>query len=438
MKICVVGCGYVGSVCCATFSRDGHQVIGVDTNPDKVASINQGRSPVYEPGLDELFKESVSAGRLRATEDLQQAVRESELSLICVGTPSRPDGSIDLSIVESVLAELGGILKTVDAFHVVVMRSTVLPGVSKKTSIPVLESESGKKVGQGFGYASNPEFLREGTAVYDFDNPPKTVIGASDERTAEIVSALYKHLDAPMIKPPLQVAEMVKYAANAWHATKVAFANEIGSIAKEVGVDGQAVMDIFCQDTKLNISCYYMKPAFAFGGSCLPKDVKAITAMVKQMGMSTPLLSTLMESNDEQIDRALALIASIGKKRITLLGLSFKADTDDIRESPLVHLANKLLESGFELKIYDQSVMNSMHAGPSRHALRAALGNIADLLGNDLEVALQGAEIIVIGNSSSEFKVIPERVADDEDVSVVDLVRVSPDESSSNYHGICW
>ena len=436
MRISIIGLGYVGAVCAAVLAREGHDVVGVDSKPEKNACINQGSAPIYEPGLDALIKEGVAAGRLKANDDLESAIAETEMSFVCVGTPSREDGSVDLSFVQSVLMEIGRILKTADHFHTVIMRSTVPPGTGQDQSIPILESLSGRKVGEHFGYASNPEFLREGMAIHDFDNPPKTVIGSSDERTAQTVAKLYRRIDAPLIQTGIRMAEMVKYADNAWHANKVAFANEIGNIAKESGVDGQEVMRIFCLDTKLNISPYYMTPAFAFGGSCLPKDVKALVAMARGLGLRTPVLSSLMESNQEQIERGYAMVEKTGRKNIALLGISFKADTDDIRESPQVKLANRLLDEGYTLKVYDRHVVNGLRTSPSRDQLREALGRVADVLMPDLEQALEDAEAVIIGNPSREFEAIPERFAGT--LSVVDLARVVDWESHDHYQGICW
>ena len=436
MQISVFGMGYVGAVCSACFSSDGHDVLGVDVDPIKIGLVNKGESPIIEKGLKELISAGRKLNKLNATLDAKEAVAKTDVSFICVGTPSQLNGNLDLSYVRKVCEQIGEEIKKKDTFHIVVMRSTVLPGTARDLAIPVLEEMSGKKAGIDFGYASNPEFLRESTAIYDFYNPPKTVIGASDEKTGEILSALYNKLTAPLIMTEVKIAEMVKYADNAWHATKVVFGNEIGNIAKHVGIDGQKVMEIFCQDEKLNLSSYYLRPGFAFGGSCLPKDVRAITYKANSLDIKTPLLSSLMSSNEEQVKRAFVMIKRTGKKSIGLLGLSFKAETDDLRESPLVDLAELLIGKGYDLKIYDKNVKMASLLGANKDYLVNHIPHISKLITDDLASVQESCDVLVIGNSSKEFLTVEEN--SHEEQHILDLVRMSDKTSDKTYQGICW
>src|SRR6185369_8169627 len=356
MKLSIFGLGYVGSVSAACFARDGHEVIGVDVNPLKVEIINSGRSPIVEPQLNELIDEAVKAGRLRATTDAAAAISSSDVSMVCVGTPGNANGSLDLTHIKNSCKQIGVALSATDRHHVVVIRSTLLPGSIERHVIPTLEVYSGKREGQDFCVAINPEFLREGTSVRDFDNPPFTLIGANDERVSELVGHLYAGLSAPVLTLGIKEAEMVKYACNCFHGLKVAFANEIGNICKALKIDSHRVMEVFCQDTKLNLSPYYLKPGFAFGGSCLPKDLRAITYKAKELDVNVPLLGSILLSNQQQVERAIDLVLSTGKKDIGVLGLSFKQGTDDLRESPLVTLIETLIGKGLKLTIYDRDV----------------------------------------------------------------------------------
>src|ERR671934_1124594 len=322
MKVSVFGLGYVGSVSAASFAADGHQVIGVDVNSDKVAAINAGRSPIVEPGLEDLLARTVAGGRLRATTDTAEAIGDSEVSLLCVGTPSRRNGSLDLTYLTRVSEQIGAALREKSTYHVVVVRSTVLPGTTHTVVIPTLERESGKEYGDGFGVSVNPEFLREGTALKDFRKPPLTLVGHNHAADASGTIALYQAIDAPLISTGIRVAEMMKYTSNAWHALKVCFANEIGNLCKRVGVDSHDVMDIFCRDEKLNLSPYYLKPGFAFGGSCLPKDVRALQYRAKEVDLEMPLLGAVLGSNRLQVQHAIDQVIETGKKRVGLLGFS--------------------------------------------------------------------------------------------------------------------
>ncbi len=439
MKISVIGMGYVGAVCSACFAQDGHEVIGVDVDPTKVNLINNGQSPIIEAGLEKLISEGIKNRRLRATTDLTDAVKNTDLSIICVGTPSQMNGNLDLRYIRNVCEEIGEVLKEKDDYHVVCMRSTVLPGTAHDIAIPVLEDFSGKKNGEGFGYASNPEFLRESTAIYDFYNPPKTVIGESDKISGDLVASLHEKLPAPLVRVDIPTAEMIKYADNSWHAVKVTFGNEIGIISKKLGIDGQKVMEVFCMDEKLNISPYYLRPGFAFGGSCLPKDVRAITYKAHSIDVDVPLLNSLMPSNISQIDRVFDMIQSSHKNKIALLGLSFKADTDDLRESPIVTLVEKMIGKGIDLEIYDKNVSLAKLTGANKAYLENTIPHISKLLKQDLNQVIDKADVVIIAHVLDEFKNfadIRNRVSDD--TMIIDLVRITDEPSHDNYEGICW
>ena len=377
MDMAIFGLGYVGAVSAACFSKDGHAVIGVDLNEGKTALIEAGKSPVIEEGVDGLIEAAVASGRLRATSDSRAAILESELALVCVGTPSAGNGNLDLTYVERVCEEIGDALRSKDDFTTVIVRSTVLPGTMRHLVIPTLERCSRKKAGEDFGVGFFPEFLREGSAVADFYNPPKVVFAASDERTSSQLEALNQGLDAPVLPVDFEVAEMVKYADNTWHAIKVAFANEVGSISKALGVDGTDVMDVFCRDTKLNISPKYLKPAFAFGGSCLPKDVRALAYRGRTLDLDLPLINAIMPSNRSHVDRALQLVRDCKQRKIGVLGLSFKAGTDDLRESPMVELVERLLGKGHDIRIFDRNVNLGRLVGANRAYIYQQLPHIA-------------------------------------------------------------
>ena len=438
MKVSVFGLGYVGSVSAASFAADGHEVVGVDVNADKVAAVNAGRSPIVEPGLEEQLAEAVSAGRLRATTDTADAVAATEVSLLCVGTPSRKNGSLDLTYLERVASQIGQELAKKDAYHVVVVRSTVLPGTTHEIVIPALERTSGKKYGEGFGVSVNPEFLREGTALKDFRKPPLTLVGHNHAADASGTIALYQAIDAPLVSTSIRVAEMIKYASNTWHALKVCFANEIGNVCKALGVDSHEVMDVFCRDEKLNLSSYYLKPGFAFGGSCLPKDVRALQYRAKEIDVELPVISSILPSNRMQIEHAVAEVVDTGKKRIGLLGFSFKAGTDDLRESPIVILAESLLGKGYSLKIYDRNVSIARLVGSNKDYIEGQIPHLSSLLCDTLDEVIDDSEVIVVGNQSPEFVAALERCRPDQ--IVVDLVRVPVPGAllQAEYRGICW
>jgi len=438
MRVSVFGLGYVGCVSAASFAGDGHEVVGVDVNPDKVASINAGCSPIVEPGLEDLLGRCVSEGRLRATTDTADAVHSTDVSLLCVGTPSRKNGSLDLQYLERVSEEVGRALRGKNDYHVVVVRSTVLPGTTHELVIPALERESGKKYGDGFGVSVNPEFLREGTALKDFRKPPLTLVGHNHAADASGTIALYQAIDAPLISTSIRVAEMMKYTSNTWHALKVVFANEIGNLCKKLDVDSHEVMDIFCRDDKLNLSPYYLKPGFAFGGSCLPKDVRALQYRAKEMDVELPLISQILPSNKAQIQHALDQILETGKKNIGLLGFSFKAGTDDLRESPIVILAEALLGKGVSLKIYDKNVSMAKLVGANKDYIVKQIPHLSSLLCNTIDEVIQGSEVIVVGNQAPEFAQAV--MACGPNQIVIDLVRLPIYGSlmKADYRGICW
>jgi len=429
--------GYVGVVSGACLAGDGHCVIGVDPNETKVSLINSGIVPIIEKDLDFLIKHAVDQALLSATVDADYAVRNTDLSFICVGTPSQLNGSLDLKYVRYVCEDIGRAIAGKDTFHVVVARSTMLPGSMRDVVIPALEEASGKKAGVDFGVCNNPEFLREGTAVYDYQNPPKTVIGETDTRSGDILVELYAKLDAPLIRTSIETAEMVKYTDNVWHALKVSFANEIGNLCKSIGIDGHEVMGIFCQDTKLNLSPYYMKPGFAFGGSCLPKDVRALVYKAKSLDLDLPVISAIMPNNQKQVDRGLDMITSKGNKKVAILGFSFKAGTDDLRESPIVELIERLIGKGYDLKLYDKNVSLARLVGANRDYILNAIPHISKLMVGSMEDAIAHGDTIVIGNGASEFQNVL-ALADDSKV-IVDLVRISEKRSiEGRYDGICW
>jgi GDP-mannose 6-dehydrogenase len=438
MKVSVFGLGYVGSVSAASFAADGHTVVGVDVNPDKVASLNEGRSPIVEKGLDELIRAGAANGSLRATTSTDEAVHATDLSLLCVGTPSRKNGSLDLTYLERVSEQIGSALRQKDGYHVVVIRSTVLPGTTHDVVIPTLERASGKQYGTGFGVTVNPEFLREGTAIQDFRQPPLTLVGHNYKSDAAPTEALYSKVDAPLVNTSIRTAEMIKYASNTWHALKVCFANEIGNLCKRVDIDSHEVMDIFCRDEKLNLSSYYMKPGFAFGGSCLPKDVRALQYRAKEVDLDMPVIKAILGSNQLQIQHALEQVMESGKKRVGLLGFSFKAGTDDLRESPIVILAEALLGKGYDLRIYDRNVSIARLVGANKEYINTQIPHLSSLLCETIDEVLEHSEVIVVGNAAPEFADALKRTRADQ--TIVDLVRVKTarEDIPADYQGICW
>ena len=435
-SISVFGLGYVGTVTAACFAHLGHKVTGVDLSASKVEAINSGRSPIVEPQVSELAAKSHAECRLHATADVDSAVMESDVSFLCVGTPSLRSGKLDLGHVEPVCREIGKVLARKDAFHLVVLRSTVLPGTAETLVIPALEKASGKKFGPDFGVCVNPEFMREGTAVSDFLEPAMTILGASDPTHSAVLGELYAWAPGRVFKTSFRGAEMVKYVCNAWHAVKVAFANEVGSMAKELGVDAQEAAEIFLADNKLNISTAYLKPGFAFGGSCLPKDVRALNYRAKELDLKLPLFEAILPSNQAHLDRAEELVKNSGKRRIAMLGLSFKAGTDDLRESPQVQLIKRLLGEGCQIKIWDENVSLGRLIGSNRQYIEEVIPHIGSLLCSDLEQALAGSEVVIVGTRVDNHRLRNAL----KDQRVIDLVNLDKSKrpAASAYEGICW
>jgi GDP-mannose 6-dehydrogenase len=437
LKISIFGLGYVGSVSAACFAAAGHSVIGVDVNPAKVEIINSGKSPIVEAGLEQLISDGVTSNLLKATTDGLRAVMDSDISLVCVGTPSNPNGSLDLRHVKRVAEQIGAGIGKKSSRHIVAVRSTMLPGTVAETIMPALEQESGKQAGLGFSVCINPEFLREGSSLKDFYSPPFTLIGADDELTANTIKQLYENVNAPVFVTSVKSAEMIKYACNCFHALKVSFANELGNICKPLGIDSHEVMNVFCEDRKLNLSPYYLKPGFAFGGSCLPKDLRAIKYKAKELDIETPVLSAILSSNTQQVERAVEMVVRTGKKRIGVLGFSFKAGTDDLRESPLVTLIESLLGKGYKLSIYDRDVSLAKLFGANKEYIEREIPHISDLMQTSVAEVIESSDVIVIGNKAEEFRAIEESLRPDQ--IVIDLVRLFESGTAKGiYDGICW
>jgi GDP-mannose 6-dehydrogenase len=437
LKISIFGAGYVGTVSAACFANNGHNVLAADPISAKVNLITNGKSPIIEADVAEIIALNVSAGRLRATVDQALAVKETEVSFVCVGTPSQPNGNLDLKYIRGVCEQIGRALKEKPARHVVVVRSTILPGTMRNVVIPILEECSGKKAGVDFGVCHNPEFLREGSAVKDFNSPPKTVIGELDQSSGDMLVALYNKLDAPVIRTNLETAEMVKYVDNCWHALKIGFANEIGNLCKSFSIDAHEVMEIFCQDRKLNISPAYLLPGFAFGGSCLPKDLRALAYKAKIHDLTLPIMTSILVSNELQLSRGLELVMAKGNKRIGILGFSFKAGTDDLRESPMIEVIERLIGKGYELRIFDRNVSLARLVGANRDFIFNRLPHISRLMVGGIDEVLDHAQTIVIGNSDPDFQRVPTLLRDGQ--CVVDFVRIANRRSDNGeYDGICW
>jgi GDP-mannose 6-dehydrogenase len=437
-NISIFGLGYVGAVSLACLADNGHKMIGVDVNPLKAKIINEGRSPIIEHGLDELMRKGVESGSIRAVMDSHEAIHASELSIICVGTPSNSNGSLDLQYVVKVAHEIGKALADKNDYHIIVLRSTVLPGTTEEVVIPALEQASGKKCGVDFGVCFNPEFLREGSSIKDFYEPPFTVVGAENADTAEAVLRLYGMLEAPVQVVPIRVAEMVKYSCNAFHALKVTFANEIGSICKANDIDSHKVMEIFCLDKKLNLSPYYLTPGYAFGGSCLPKDLRALLYLSRHFDLNLPVMESILPSNELQVERAFRMVTEAGSKRVGVLGFSFKAGTDDLRESPIVELIERLIGKGYQIQVYDRNVSLANLHGANRAYIEKEIPHIAQLMAGTIDEVIEESDVIVIGNNSAEFADVQKRVNGRH--VMVDLVRAAGKEAVSNghYQGIGW
>jgi GDP-mannose 6-dehydrogenase len=442
VRIAIFGLGYVGVVSAACLARDGHDVVGVDPNSVKTDLLNSGRSPIIEAGLEPLISAAVASGRLRADANASVAVRHAELLLVCVGTPGRSNGSLDMSFVTRVCEEIGAELAHAEGFKVVAVRSTMLPGSMSSIVIPTLESRSGRRAGKDFGVCIHPEFLREGTAISDYDRPPKIVIGATDEQTATLVASLYPDPAAPVIATDLPNAELIKYADNAWHALKVAFANEMGRFAKAAGVDGRELMAHFMLDTKLNISQAYLRPGFAFGGSCLPKDLRALVYRARSLDVNVPMLSAVLPSNRVQLDHALAMIHSRDRRRVGVLGLGFKEGTDDLRESPVVELVERLLGKGYDVRILDRHVRLASLVGANREFILNRIPHVGRLLVDDPAELLRHAEVVVLATGEPDFRPLLDQLAPHHTlidlVGKWDLSDLAASTHVEAYDGIAW
>lgn len=435
MRVNIFGLGYVGCVSAACLAGSGHSVTGIDINEAKIDLVRQGKSPIIEPRLQELLNEGIVSGRLTVEKD---RLPIADVSIVCVGTPSKDNGSLELVYIERVIRQIGEYMKNIASYHVVNIRSTVLPGTVETRVLPILEEASGKKVGNDFGLCMNPEFMREGTSIEDYYHPPFTVIGEWDRRSGDVVARLYEGIEAPIRRTTVRAAEMIKYACNAFHALKVSFANEIGNICKKVGVDSHEVMDIFCMDRKLNISPYYMKPGFAFGGSCLPKDLRALTYKAKTVDLDLPVLNAILNSNRQQVNIAYQMIAGTGKKKIGMFGLSFKPNSDDLRESPMVELAEKLIGKGYEVAIYDREVSLSRIFGANKQYIEQVIPHVSSLIVEKPKDFAERSEVVVVAKMSKAIEEVHEFLA--EGTTVIDLVRIREEMSRKcdRYEGICW
>ena len=439
VSISVFGLGYVGSVSAACLASMGHKVIGVDISRAKVEMLDSGRSPIVEARISELVAEGNKLCRLHATTDSTAAVLESDISIVCVGTPSLRSGKLDLSHIEKVAQEIGAALGQKKSAHTFVLRSTVLPGTTESLVIPILERASGRRAGSDFVVCYNPEFMREGSAVADFLQPPYTILGSQDSSHLLPLRKVYKDVPGQVFETTISVAEMVKYLSNAFHAVKVGFANEVGTLCKHLAVDAQAVTEIFTADTRLNISPAYLSPGFAFGGSCLPKDVRALTYRARELDLKLPLLESLLSSNAEHMERAVEAVMRTGKRKIAHLGLSFKAGTDDLRESPQVQLIKRLLGEGFEVRIWDREVSMGRLAGSNRQYIEEVIPHIGLLLSADLEEVLHRAEVVIVGNKSAGKDELLKYLRSDQ--IVIDLVNLDKSrrpDTAGTYEGICW
>jgi GDP-mannose 6-dehydrogenase len=437
LRVSIFGLGYVGTVSAGCLAQDGHDVLGVDPVQTKVDLVNEGKSPIIEADIAEVIASSSKAGRLRATDDPFRAIQDTELSFVCVGTPSQANGNLDLRYIRRICEQIGHALRDKSERHTVVIRSTVLPGSMKSVVIPTLEEFSGKSAGTDFGVCHNPEFLREGSAVKDFNAPPKTVIGELDKSSGDMLCRLYEKLSAPLIRTDLETAEMVKYVDNSWHALKIGFANEIGNLCKAFSIDAHEVMKIFCQDQKLNISSAYLSPGFAFGGSCLPKDLRALAYKAKLHDLELPILTSILPSNEKQIARGLGLITAKGHQRVGVLGFSFKAGTDDLRESPVIELIERLLGKGYDLRIYDKNVSLARLVGANRDFILNRIPHISKLMVDSVDRVLDHAQTVVIGNKDADFRMVPQKLRSDQ--VLIDFVRITDQRSEEGrYDGICW
>jgi GDP-mannose 6-dehydrogenase len=436
MRISIFGIGYVGAVSAACLAADGHEVVAVDTNAHKVKMLNDGVAPIVEAGLAELAREGVRGSRLRATTDVQGAINDSDCSIVCVGTPSRANGDLDLSQVARVCESIGAALARKGTFHAVIVRSTMLPGSMRGVVQPALEKGSGKKADQDFGLAIFPEFLREGSAIRDYREAGTVIIGVSEARTESLLREINKGVSAQIHVTDLETAEAVKYANNAWHAAKIVFANEVGAFCKAHDIDSHKVMEIVCADRRLNVSTAYMRPGFAYGGSCLPKDLRAVRYRAKQRDLPLPMLNALAESNEGLIDAVAETVMAAGNRRIGMIGLSFKGGTDDLRESPAVALAERLFGKGYDLKIFDANVNYSKLMGSNLTYIQSHIPHLSERLTDDLAGVIQHADTLVVTHSDLGGASLPVLRPEQ---TVIDLVRLPGlANAGGRYIGLHW
>ena len=434
MNISIFGLGYVGCVSLACLAENGHQITGVDVNPHKNELINTGKATIIEKDIDELMARNWKAGKIRATQDTLSAVLETEISIICVGTPSNVNGHLNLNSIYETAAIIGDALINKDSFHIVVIRSTVLPGTNRKVG-EIITKHSRKKRNEDFAVVSNPEFLREGSAVKDYYNPPVTVIGTDSPRASDNMILMYKGIKAPVEKTSIEIAELIKYVNNTFHALKVSFANEVGNICKKMNIDSHELMKVFCMDNQLNLSSYYLKPGYAFGGSCLPKDVTAFKTMAHDYYLDSPVLNAIMESNENQKRQALKLVMDQKTKKVGILGLSFKKGTDDLRYSPIVELAEQLLGKGYSIHIYDKNVNISKISGTNKAYIDEHIPHLTELISDNLEKVVSNSETVIITHDEPEYKDINKKYPH---VHFIDLVKIGDGDATANYEGICW
>lgn len=436
MNICIFGLGYVGCVSMACLADEGNHIVGVDISTAKINLINSGSPCIVEKDIDALIKKGWESGNVEATDDYKAALKGADVSIICVGTPNNNTGHLELAGIYGVAKNIGEALAENDGYHVVLIRSTVLPGTNQKVGT-IIEECSGRKRGEDFEVVSNPEFLREGTAVKDFYNPPVTVIGTTSQRAFEIVKAVYHKVDAPVRRTSIEVAETIKLVNNSFHALKVTFANEVGSICKKLGIDSHEVMDLFCQDTKLNLSSYYLKPGFAYGGSCLPKDLRALRLIAHDKYVDIPVINAIEQSNQCQKQRLVEMITDRGTKKVGILGFSFKPGTDDLRESPIVEVAEVLLGKGYDLKVHDKNVHLSNLIGRNRQYVNEKIPHLENIITDDLDEVIDNSELIVVANKEEQYANLPSRYPEKE---IIDLVRIEGgyETSRERYQGFCW
>lgn len=433
INISIFGLGYVGCVSLGCLAQNGHKVIGVDILPEKIELINRGKATIIEKDIDHIISEQHKKGNIKATSDYYQSVLDTDVSIICVGTPSAPEGHLDLSHIYQTAQQIGNALSEKKSFHIIAIRSTVMPGTNKKVC-EIIEERSGKKRNSDFAIVSNPEFLREGSAVEDYYNPPLTVLGSNNSYALEVMESIYQKVNGPIEIVTVEVAELIKYVNNSFHALKVVFANEIGNICKSIGIDSHEVMRIFCMDTQLNISPYYLKPGFAYGGSCLPKDLKALKTVAHDLYIETPVINSIDNSNELQKKRAFELIVKTGKRKIGILGLSFKAGTDDLRNSPIVEVIEKLSGKGYEIRIYDKNVSVAQLIGKNKSYIEKRLPHIKLLLWDNLNDIVNWAELFVIANNDEKFS----KIEITNKQHIIDLVRIDSLKIHPEYNGLCW